>query len=480
MGGCAREGELAWREVRKADVVAMQRSITPKASPKHPLRGLPRAGELFDEKYRIDSILGIGAMGVVFAATHLRLAERVAIKMLLPEWLDQPVLVERFAREGRASAAVRSEHIVRVLDVDECEGRPYLVLEYLEGKDLQTLLSELGTLSVVSAVDFVLQACEALAEAHVLGTIHRDLKPANLYLTHRADGSPCVKVLDFGISKIASPTPRASGIQPQGTRALLGSPHYMSPEQMMSAEDVDARTDIWSLGAILHELLAGTPPFIGETLTVLCARVATEAPTPLAFLRRDVPDELAGVVLRCLQKDPSRRYANVAELSRALSIFGSPAALASAERISRVLEGGIERRDASVHRGKPVTARPPPRGIAPRAIARGLAVLVALAMLGGVGWKVATHENVVARAVSETAVSEAVAPVPTPNASAAPVPSSIASTTGALVTRPEPDVTPAPAMREAHPAAPRAHHPHSARPTDSRASAPNHAVDAPK
>ena len=302
--------------------------------------GLPRAGEILDGKYRIEGLLGSGGMGVVFAATHLRLGQRVAIKMLLPEWVGDAAVAQRFAREGRASVAIRSEHIVRVLDVDESQGRPYLVLEYLEGEDLEEIVATRGALPIPTAIDLILQACEALAEVHASGVIHRDLKPANLFLTYRADGSPCLKVLDFGISKAT--TGRISGFIEEGTQPLtvMGSPHYMSPEQMQSAADVDARTDLWSLGAILHELLSGKPPFEGESITALCAHVMTEPPPPLTQLRHDVPPALEGVVLRCLEKDRLRRYADVGELARALAGFGSEASRASAGRIARVLAGG--------------------------------------------------------------------------------------------------------------------------------------------
>ena len=159
--------------------------------------GLPKRGEVFDGKYRVEGVLGVGGMGVVFAARHLRLDERVAIKILLPQWATDPAIVSRFMQEGRSSLKVKSEHVVRVLDDGIIDGRPYLVLEYLDGKDFDAIVAEDGPMPIASAVALLLQACEALAEAHVAGVIHRDLKPANLFLTHRADGSPCVKVLDF-------------------------------------------------------------------------------------------------------------------------------------------------------------------------------------------------------------------------------------------------------------------------------------------
>jgi serine/threonine-protein kinase len=158
----------------------------------HDLSGLPRPGETFDGKYRIEKVLGVGGMGAVLSAIHLRLEERVALKLLLPQWAQDQELVRRFVREGQASIKIRSEHVVRVLDVGLVKEQPYLVLEYLDGSDFAVLIHECGPLAIADAVDCLLQACEALAEAHTSGIIHRDLKPANLFLTHRADGSPCV------------------------------------------------------------------------------------------------------------------------------------------------------------------------------------------------------------------------------------------------------------------------------------------------
>ena len=225
-------------------------SCTPTRASRNPepedLQGLPKPGDIFDDKYCIDGVVGVGGMGVVLAATHLRLDERVAIKFLLPQWAADSALVERFMREGRASAKIRSEHVVRVLDVGLVLDQPYLVLEYLVGQDFQALVEERGPMLIPDAVDRLLQACEALAEAHMGGIIHRDLKPANLFLTHRADGSACVKVLDFGLSKVAAHGHRLSGLKTQATlaSAVMGSPTYMAPEQMQSATSADERSDI--------------------------------------------------------------------------------------------------------------------------------------------------------------------------------------------------------------------------------------------
>jgi serine/threonine protein kinase len=299
---------------------------------------LPLPGDIFDGKYRIERAIGRGAMAVVYEATHLKLEDRVAIKLLLPQWAAEQEFVERFMREGRAATRIRSEHVVRVFDVGIAGAHPFLVMEYLAGNDLDQVLAQSGPLEVSVAVDHLLQACEAIAEAHVRGIVHRDLKPANLFLTRRADGSACVKVLDFGISK-------APGSLKLDTRAtapatMMGSPHYMSPEQMMSAADVDARADVWALGAILHEFIVGAPPFDGETMAAISAKVLRDPPPKLRSLRAEVPAGVEAAVLRCLEREPERRFANVAELAAALVEFGSASARSSAERIARVLDGG--------------------------------------------------------------------------------------------------------------------------------------------
>ncbi len=219
-------------------------------------------GEVLAGKYRVDRVLGAGGMGVVVAAHHVHLDERVALKFLLPDALRSPEAVARFVREARAAVKIKSEHVARVTDVGHLEnGAPYIVMEYLEGVDLSAWLRQNGPMPIPQAVDFVLQACEAIADAHVLGIVHRDLKPSNLFCIRRTDGQSSIKVLDFGISKILNPgTPRPDMT---ATSALIGSPLYMSPEQMSLSKGVDVRTDIWSLGIILFELITGRTPFEG-------------------------------------------------------------------------------------------------------------------------------------------------------------------------------------------------------------------------
>ena len=292
-------------------------------------------GEVLLGKYRVDRVLGAGGIGIIVAAHHLQLDERVAIKFLLPDALQSPDVVARFAQEARAAVKIKSEHVVRVIDVGTLPtGSPYMVMEYLEGADLSAILTRRGPLPVEEVVALVLQACEALAEAHALGIVHRDLKPANLFSIARADGSSSVKVLDFGISKVTSP---GADMGMTKTSAIVGSPLYMSPEQMRSAKSVDARTDIWSLGAIMYELLSGRPPFTGESLPELCVNIMNEMPAPLSSLRPDAPRRLDGVILRCLEKDRQNRYGNIAELAVALAEFAPRQAKSSVERVAKVI-----------------------------------------------------------------------------------------------------------------------------------------------
>ncbi|HTA92424.1 MAG TPA: serine/threonine-protein kinase [Polyangiaceae bacterium] len=295
-------------------------------------------GQILAGKYRIERVLGMGGMGVVVAATHIHLEDRVAIKFLLPHALDNTEAVARFLREARAAVRIKSEHVARVSDVGTLENdAPYMVMEYLEGSDLSQLLKEHGTLPTEEAIEYVLQACEAIAEAHSLGIVHRDLKPANLYLIRRPDGTPSVKVLDFGISKWTGREGSSAELGLTRTSAMMGSPLYMSPEQMASSKDADNRSDIWSLGAILHELLSGHVPFDAESMPELCGMLATKDPPRLSSLRPDAPAKLDAVILRCLEKDRAKRFTTIAELAEALAPFGTRRARRSIERISGVL-----------------------------------------------------------------------------------------------------------------------------------------------
>jgi eukaryotic-like serine/threonine-protein kinase len=298
----------------------------------------PREGDVLAGKFRIERVLGVGGMGMVVSAMHIQLDERVAIKFLLPEALMNAEAVARFGREARAAVKIKSEHVARVTDVGALEtGAPYMVMELLRGQDLSHVLRDHGALPISVAVQYLLQACEALAEAHAVGIVHRDLKPANLFLTARADGSPCIKVLDFGISKVTNPSGSGADMGMTRTQAIMGSPLYMSPEQLASAKDVDQRTDVWAVGCVLYELVTGRVPFEAETMPQLCTLILhTEPPSPRS-VRPDVPQALDQAILRCLRKDRSQRYANVAALAADIAQFSPDAGPRSAERISRVL-----------------------------------------------------------------------------------------------------------------------------------------------
>jgi len=321
-----------------------------------------REGDIIAGKYRIDRVLGAGAMGVVVAAHHLKLEEHVAIKFLQPEALANAEAVLRFDREARAAVRIKSEHVARVFDVGTLEnGAPYMVMEYLEGGDLAAWLQQRGTLPIEQAVEFILQALEAIAEAHGLGIVHRDLKPANLFVVRRADGLYAIKVLDFGISKLSisgrtslavgeigrfpldaaevggALGRRGDGMSMTKTAAAMGSPFYMSPEQIQSARDVDARTDIWAIGIILWELLTGKVPFGGATMPELCMRIIAAPLPPLRDRWPDAPVDIEPIIVRCLEKDRRKRFANVAELAVALGEFGPKRARSSVDRIVRVV-----------------------------------------------------------------------------------------------------------------------------------------------
>jgi len=291
-------------------------------------------GEILAGKYRVERVLGTGGMGVVVEAVHIELDQRVALKFMLPEAAANEAAVERFSREARASAKLQSDNIVHVTDIGTlATGEPFMVMEYLEGEDLGQILQAHGQLGVDDAIDYVLQACAGLAEAHATGIIHRDLKPANLFLARRVDTVSVVKIVDFGISKV-----RVPGVVGKLTnvRDLMGSPLYMSPEQLASSSDIDARTDIWSLGVILYELLTAAALFEGDTLPQLCSAVMLAIPLPILEKRPDLPAGLSEVVAKCLEKKANDRYSNVGELADALAPFAPPQSSATIVRISRV------------------------------------------------------------------------------------------------------------------------------------------------
>ncbi len=265
-------------------------------------------GTVIAGKLRVEQMLGRGGMGVVVIATHLQLGQRVAVKVMRDDLGGDRTNVERLLREGQASARLKSEHVCRVFDVGTLEsGAPYLVMELLEGTDLAAVIAQ-RRLSIAETVDYVLQACEAIGEAHANGIVHRDLKPANLFVARRLDGSATIKVLDFGIAKAGD------DLQLTQTAAMMGSPAFMSPEQLRSARDVDGRTDIWALGAILYQCVSGRLPFPASSVTELTAKVLLESPEPLRIEPR-----FDAIVARCLEKDRERRYPTVLALAQDLA-----------------------------------------------------------------------------------------------------------------------------------------------------------------
>lgn len=280
-------------------------------------------GAVIKQKYRIERVLGEGGMGRVLAASHLALGQLVALKILRPELRERPGVTERFLREARAASRIESPHVARVLDVDTLDdGTPFMVIEHLEGYDLGRVRDRNEPLLVHQAVGYVIEACEAIAEAHSLGIVHRDLKPPNLFLAKRRDGSTTIKVLDFGISKVQGGDAISTALTQEKTG--MGSPEYMSPEQTQSAKEVDARADIWSIGVILYELVSARGPFQGDGYADVCAKVLLDEPPPLRSIAPAVPEELEAIIRRCLQKDRKNRFGSVTELMAALRPFAAP------------------------------------------------------------------------------------------------------------------------------------------------------------
>ncbi|KYG06810.1 serine/threonine-protein kinase [Sorangium cellulosum] len=290
------------------------------------------AGDVIAEKYRVDRVLGRGGKGVVVGASHLVQPERVAIKLLVGD--SSPALVERFLREARAAVRLRGEHVARVLDVGQLDsGVPYLVMEHLDGRDLAELLRDRGQLELSEAIDYVLQACVAMAEAHAAGIVHGNLDPANLFLTTTPGGATLLKVLDVGISA----EPSSAGDGGAAAQEGLGVSLYLAPEQLQPSRPVDARADIWSLGAILYRLLTGQPPFEASSPADLGLRVASAEPALPSALRPDIPPAVERVLLGCLAKEPARRPANVAELAIALAPHAPVGSQDYAQRAARIL-----------------------------------------------------------------------------------------------------------------------------------------------
>jgi tRNA A-37 threonylcarbamoyl transferase component Bud32 len=299
-------------------------------------------GEIVADRYRLEQILAEGGMGVVYLGRHIELGQEVAVKLLRRELCDERRVVARFLEEAKAAAALRSEHVVRVMDVGVlASGVPYLVMEYLEGTNLGDLVEHCGPLSIERALDYLLQACDALAAAHDAGIVHRDIKPDNLFLTTDGSAKAVVKLVDFGIAKRLDSGGERIVTGPQ---EFMGSPGFMSPEQISEPSLVDARTDIFSLGSALHYLLTGKLPFDGDSLAEICDKVLYASVAPLRSLRPSISPELEGVVRRCLEKDRSNRYTSIREL--AVDLF------ACRDRLGASVDAELSPAAASALRGE--------------------------------------------------------------------------------------------------------------------------------
>ncbi len=292
-------------------------------------------GTVVLDKYRVSRTIGVGGMGVVVQATHTTLGNEVAIKFLLPQFAVSQDAARRFVREAQAASRIASEHIARVFDTGTSQPfGPYIVMEFLEGNDLSRQVRLNGPLDIETAIDFTVQAALALAEAHAAGIVHRDVKPANLFVVHRADGSPVIKVLDFGISKVSE----TSGLDVTKTSAVLGSGLYMSPEQMKASKNVDHRTDVYGLAITLYELLTRTQPYTADSFAELAIKVNMEPPVDVRRYRPDVSRELAAVIERGFAKRPEDRFGSMADFAVALAPWANPHTRIKVDALRRLVQ----------------------------------------------------------------------------------------------------------------------------------------------
>jgi serine/threonine-protein kinase len=302
-------------------------------------------GSLVAGKYEVEGLLGRGGMGVVVAATDVELRRKVAIKFVERQ---SEQATARFMREARAAAQIDSEHVTRVFEVGRLEqGSPYIVLERLEGQNLAGVIAA-GPVPPAEAAGHALEICEALARAHAARIVHRDLKPENLFLHTRRDGSRIIKLLDFGISKSLEFTALTE------SQAIVGSPQYLAPEQIESPERVDPRTDLWSLGVVLYELVSGERPFRGGSMAELCMNILSGQVPPLAGKVSALPEGFEAVLRRCLTRNMAERYPSVAELARALAPFADP----DHARLVAVVERALQQPSPLVNAAEEGTVTP--------------------------------------------------------------------------------------------------------------------------
>jgi serine/threonine protein kinase len=395
-------------------------------------------GDVIGGRLRIDRILGVGGFGVVAAATHLELRQEVAIKMLKPEFTNDEEIVDRFLREARAVAALRTEHVCRVFDVARTDkGEPYIVMELLHGNDVAQLLRK-EPLAPPIAVDFVIQALFALSEAHPLGIVHRDLKPPNLFVMRRPDNTTLVKVLDFGIAKAVDE------LRLTHSSNLLGSPQYMSPEQINTPREVDPRTDIWSIGVTLYHMLARRLPFPSAQIAELCVMITTHPPAPI-----DIDPGLRAVIFRCLEKDRAARFQSASELAAALAPFASAARHASIPPVATVqprsIPSGQTMASMSGPPSMPMPVHQPPAPTAPaksRAVLLGILAASVIGVGGLIGYLALSNRDTTSSPTAPTTVATS-PPVATPDAPVAPAPDAARAPTPAAAPAP-PTTAPAP------------------------------------
>ncbi|MFZ5893569.1 MAG: serine/threonine-protein kinase [Myxococcota bacterium] len=418
-------------------------------------------GAILANKYRVERLLGQGGMGVVVEARHLTLDERVALKFLLPEFAKHQEASARFLREARAAVKIKSAHVARVSDVGTLDtGAPYMVMEFLAGADLSAVLQQQGNLVLEDAVDYVIQACDAIAEAHSHGIVHRDLKPANLFLARHSDGSALIKVLDFGISKVQNEG-GTDGLT--RTTAAMGSALYMSPEQIRQAKSVDHRTDIYALGVTLYELLAGRQPFVADTFPALCVEIATGTPANLRTLRPDLPEDFVRIVEKAFARKLEDRYQTISEFVLALAPWAPSHSQVLVDRIARAAghrAPGLNTVDgtgrhvplqhraalassAGAHGHTDLTAEAPERSrTKPPWLWLGAAAVI---LVGGVGAALALSGR--SESAAPVAASTVAPALPVPNAApevAPPAPPSEAAAVSVASAAPKLEVAPAP------------------------------------
>ncbi|HEV8550873.1 MAG TPA: protein kinase [Polyangiaceae bacterium] len=398
-------------EVQDDELISGDEASRPEASPRFSSprlsRRLPRLslgpaageGEILVGRYRVERILSRTSHEVVLEASHLELGQRVLLRHLSSLASTSPEAVARFQRGARKAREMRSEHAERVVDYGRLDnGSPYRAVELPRGPSLAEILRVRGALPISEAVDIVLTACEPVAEAHASGVVHRCLGTANIFVERRSDGAPLVRVLDFGVSDPLEPDwVNGDDLAAPGAGASVEALRYASPEQIRNPSAVDARADVWALGAVLYELIAGAPLFQAEGPLTLLSMIAADVPTPLGMLRTDVPADLEQLVLSCLEKDPNARPRSVVEVVLALSPYASPDAQAAAARVARIVmrttrppalpsQGPLAgSHSAAPHRAL-VRSYPPPRHVevplVSRPEARSFGLLLAGAAIG--------------------------------------------------------------------------------------------------